>query len=105
MVTYFTPLNHYLASEQKFANNLAVKKVFLIALLSEENLLIALLSKNLIAKDPSADLPEPSKFVKRRQLNCFTLLFDLSDVVQFNISSLTAVLNIIYLLLLGSKGH
>ena len=64
-----------------------------------------LTAENLIAKYPSADLPEPSKFVKRRQLNCFILLFDLSDVVQFNISSLTAVLNIIYLLLLGSKGH
>ena len=31
-----------------------------------------LTAENLIAKDPSADLPEPSKFVKRRQLNCCT---------------------------------
>ena len=59
--------------------------------------------ENLIAKDPSADLPVPSKFVKRCQLNCCTL-FDLSDVVQFKNSSLTAVLNINYMLL-GSKGH
>ena len=29
-----------------------------------------LTAENLIAKDPSADLPEPSKFVTRRQLNC-----------------------------------
>ena len=29
-----------------------------------------LTAENLDAKDPSADLPEPSKFVKRRQLNC-----------------------------------
>ena len=29
-------------------------------------------AENLIAKDPSADLPEPSKFVKRRQFNCCT---------------------------------
>ena len=46
------------------------------------------------AKNPSADLPEPSKFVQRCQLNCCTLLFNLSDVVQFNNSSHTAVLNI-----------
>ena len=31
-----------------------------------------LTAENLIAKHPSADLPEPSKFVKRRQLNCCT---------------------------------
>ena len=31
-----------------------------------------LTAENLIAKDPSADLPEPSKFVKRCQLNCCT---------------------------------
>ena len=37
-------------------------------------------------------------------MNCCTLLFDLSDVVEFNNSSHTAVLNINYLLL-GSKGH
>ena len=63
-----------------------------------------LTAENLIAKDPSADLPQPSKFVKRCQLNCCTLLFYLSDVVQLNNSSHTAVLNINYLLL-GSKGH
>ena len=62
-----------------------------------------LTAENLIAKDPSADLPEPSKFVKTRQLNCCTLLFDLSDVVQLNNSSHAAVLNINYLLLLGQK--
>ena len=62
-----------------------------------------LTAENLIAKDPSADLPEPSKFVKRRQLNCCTLLFDLSDVVQLNNSSHATVLNINYLLLLGQK--
>ena len=28
--------------------------------------------ENLITKDPSADLPEPLKFVKRYQLNCCT---------------------------------
>ena len=32
-----------------------------------------LTAENLIAKDPSADLPEASKFVKRCQLNCCTL--------------------------------
>ena len=42
-----------------------------------------LTAENLIAKGPSTDLPEPSKFVKRRQLNCCTSLFNLSDVVQF----------------------
>ena len=31
-----------------------------------------LTAENLIAKNPSADLPEPSKFVKRRQLNYCT---------------------------------
>ena len=31
-----------------------------------------LTAENLIAKDPTADLPEPLKFVKRRQLNCIT---------------------------------
>ena len=31
-----------------------------------------LAAENLIAKDSSADLPEPSKFVKRCQLNCCT---------------------------------
>ena len=31
-----------------------------------------LTAENLITKDPSVDLPEPSKFVKRRQLNCCT---------------------------------
>ena len=31
-----------------------------------------LTAENLIAKDPSADLPEPLKFVKRCQLNCCT---------------------------------
>ena len=69
----------------------------------EITLLDGLTVNNLIAKDPSADLPEPSKFVKRRQLNCCTLLFDLSDVVQLNNSSHAAVLNINYLLLLGQK--
>ena len=29
-----------------------------------------LTAENLIAKDPIADLPEQSKFVKRHQLNC-----------------------------------
>ena len=28
----------------------------------------------LVAKDPSADLPEPSKYVKRSQLNCCTFI-------------------------------
>ena len=59
-------------------------------------------AENLIVKDPSADLPEPSKLVKRCQLYCCILLFYLNDVVQFNKSSDTAVLNINYLLL-GSK--
>ena len=31
-----------------------------------------LTAENLIAKDPSTNLPEPSKFVKRRKLNCYT---------------------------------
>ena len=31
-----------------------------------------LAADSLIANDPSADLPEPSKFVKRCQLNYFT---------------------------------
>ena len=31
-----------------------------------------LTAEDLNAKDPSADLPEPSKFVKRCQLNCCT---------------------------------
>ena len=31
-----------------------------------------LTAENLIVKDSSEDLPEPSKFVKRRQLNCCT---------------------------------
>ena len=31
-----------------------------------------LTAENLIAKDPSADLTESSKFVKRCQLNCCT---------------------------------
>ena len=31
-----------------------------------------LTAENLIAKDPSADLPEPSKCMKRRQFNCCT---------------------------------
>ena len=75
--------------------------------MQQENLTAdGLTAENLIAKDPNADLPELSKFVMRCQLNCCTLLFDLpSDVVQFNNSSHTAVLNINYLLLLGSKGH
>ena len=38
----------------------------------EITLLIGLTAENPIAKDPSADLPEPSKFVNRRQLNCCT---------------------------------
>ena len=38
----------------------------------EITLLMGLTAENLIAKDPSAELPEPSKFVKRRQLNCCT---------------------------------
>ena len=54
-------------------------------------------AENLIAKDPRADLPEPSKFMRRRQLNCGTLLFALSDMVQLNNSSHTVVLNINYL--------
>ena len=78
----------------------------LTSMMEQENYTAdGLTAENLIAKDPSADLPEPSKFVKRRQLNCCTLVFNLSDVVQFNNSSHTAVLNINYLLLLGSKGH
>ena len=64
-----------------------------------------LTAENLIDKDQSSDLPEPSKFVKRCQLNCFTLLFDLIDVVQLNNSSHAAVLNINLLLVVGSKGH
>ena len=64
-------------------------------MVQQENYTVdGLTAENLIVKDPSADLPEPSKFVKRHQLNCCTLLFDLSDVVQFNNSSHTAVLNI-----------
>ena len=31
-----------------------------------------LTAENLITKDPSADLPKPSTFVKKRQLNCCT---------------------------------
>ena len=71
--------------------------------MQQENLTAdGLIAENLIAKESSADLPEPSKFVKRRQLNCCTLIVDLSDVVQFNNSCHAAVLNINYLLL-GSK--
>ena len=33
-----------------------------------------LTTENLIAKDPSADLPERSKFLKRRQLNCCMII-------------------------------
>ena len=40
--------------------------------IQEIRLLMGLTAQNLIAKDPSADLPEPSKFGKRRQLNCCT---------------------------------
>ena len=36
-----------------------------------------LTAESLIAKDPSGDLPEPSKFVKRYQLNYCIRLFDL----------------------------
>ena len=64
-----------------------------------------LTAENLIAKDPSADLPEPSQFVKRRQLNCCTLLFDLSDVVQLNNSSHAAVFEHQLFVVVGPKGH
>ena len=73
--------------------------------LQENSTADGLTAENLIDKDQSADLPEPSKFVKRFQLNCFTLLFDLIDVVQLNNSSHAAVLNINLLLVVGSKGH
>ena len=63
-----------------------------------------LTAKNLIAKDASADLPEPSKFAKRRQLNCCTLLFDLSDVVQLT-TVLTPQFEHELLVVVGSKGH
>ena len=62
-----------------------------------------LTAENLITTDLSADLPEPSKFVKRCQLDCCTPLFDLSDVVKLNNSFHTAVLIINYSLLLGQK--
>ena len=64
-----------------------------------------LTAESLIAKDPSGDLPEPSNFVKRHQLNYCTQFFDLiliNDVVQFNNSIHAIVLNM-NKLLLGSK--
>ena len=67
-----------------------------------------LTAENLIAKEPSADLPEPSKFVKRCQLDYCTRFFDLiliNDVVPFNNSFHAIVLNSNYLLLGAIKGY
>ena len=44
----------------------------LTSVVQEIRLLMGLTAESLIAKDSSADLPEPSKFVKRCQLNCCT---------------------------------
>ena len=67
-----------------------------------------LTAESLIAKNPSVDLPELLKFVKRHQLNYCTRFFDLiliNYVVQFHNSFHAVVLNMNYLLLGSLKGH
>ena len=66
---------------------LLASQLFVFKLLASQLLVIKLLNyngatgnyiadgltvENIIAKDPSADMPEPSKFVKRCQLSCST---------------------------------
>ena len=61
-----------------------------------------------IAKDPSADLPEPSKIVKRCQWNYCIRFFNpifINDVVQSHNSFHAVVLNMNYLLLESLKQH